>query len=178
MQVSQPPPDTSPVLAASPAQTAPAAVQPVTRHAFDYAVVRVVPRVEREEFINAGAIVHSPALQFLGARVELDRRRLLALAPDLDPEQLDEIERYLQGIVAICAGAPGAGPLARLSISQRFHWLIAPRSHVVQTGPVHAGMCSDPESALEHLVELAVRVPGRPAQRPAPGRIDRPARSG
>ncbi|HEU5315321.1 MAG TPA: DUF3037 domain-containing protein [Chloroflexota bacterium] len=136
------------------------------KHAFDYAIVRVVPRVEREEFLNVGVIVHCPTLEFLGARVELDRARLAALAPGMEPEHLEQTERYLQGIVEICEGAADGGAIARLPISQRFHWLVAPRSHVVQTGAVHAGLCDDPQDALEHLLERAVRLrrsgdPGR-----------------
>jgi hypothetical protein len=132
----------------------------MTRQAFDYAVVRVVPRVEREEFVNVGVVVHCPTLEFLGARVELDRSRLTALAPGLDGDDVEQIERYLRGLVAICEGADTAGPLGKLPISQRFHWLIAPRSHVVQTGPVHAGLCDDPGVALERLMERVVRLGG------------------
>src|SRR5688572_26397035 len=84
------------------------------KHAFDYAVVRVVPRVEREEFLNAGVIVHCPTLEFLGARTELDLARLGLLAPGLDPDEVEQIGRYLRGIVEICEGAPQAGPLTAL----------------------------------------------------------------
>ena len=129
-----------------------------SRHAFDYAVVRVVPRVERDEFINAGVIVYCPTLEFLGARVALDRRRLLALAPDAGADA-DEIEQYLEGIPRICAGGPDAGPIGRLSLSARFHWLVAPRSHVVQTGPVHPGLGGDPAAVLDRLFETLVRLP-------------------
>jgi hypothetical protein len=128
------------------------------RHAFDYAVVRVVPRVERDEFVNAGVIVHCPTLEFLGARIELDHGRLRALAPALEADHLEQIERYLRGIVEICDGVAAAGALGKLPISQRFHWLVAPRSHVVQTGPVHAGLCDDPRVELERLLERVVRV--------------------
>jgi hypothetical protein len=130
-----------------------------TKHAFDYAVVRVVPRVEREEFLNAGVIVHCPTLAFLGARTELDPQRLSLLAPGLDQDAVEQIERYLRGIVEICEGAPHAGPIGTLPLSQRFHWLVAPRSHVVQTGPVHAGLCSLPEDELERLMKKVVRPP-------------------
>src|SRR6185436_19050074 len=118
------------------------------------------PRVEREEFLNAGVIVHCPTLEFLGARVELDAARLKALAPDIEADVLEEIGRYLRGIVEICEGAGTAGPIGGLPISQRFHWLVAPRSHVVQTGPVHAGLCDDPKVALERLLARVVRIDG------------------
>ena len=128
------------------------------QNAFDYAVVRVVPRVERDEFVNAGVIVHCPTLEFLGARIDLDHARLHALAPGLEADHLEQIERYLRGIEKICEGVAEAGPLGRLPISQRFHWLVAPRSHVVQTGPVHAGLCDDPQVALERLLARVVRI--------------------
>ena len=134
-----------------------------TKHAFDYAVVRVVPRVEREEFLNAGVIVHCSTLEFLGARTELDLGRLQLLAPGLEGDEVEQIERYLRGIVEICEGASQAGPIAALPLSQRFHWLVAPRSHVVQTGPVHAGLCAGPEEELERLLRKVVRLPREPA---------------
>ena len=140
----------------------------MNRHAFDYAVVRVVPRVEREEFLNVGVIVHCPTLEFLGARTELDLERLRLLAPGLEGDSVEQIERYLRGIVEICEGAPQAGPIGRLPISQRFHWLVAPRSHVVQTGPVHAGLCTTPDDELERLLTKVVRPPRAAAPR-APG---------
>jgi hypothetical protein len=146
----------------SPTSMAPAP----TRHAFDYAVVRVVPRVERDEFINAGVILHCPTLEFLDARVDLDRRRLAALAPGLQDDEVALIERYLDCVPLICAGGEPAGPLGRLAMSARFHWLVAPRSHVVQTSPVHAGLCTDPAAELDHLIETVVRL------RPRNGRHD------
>ncbi len=130
---------------------------------FDYAVVRVVPRVEREEFVNAGVILFCLERDFLGARVELDRERVRALFPDAD---LALIEEHLAAIPRICAGGDGAGPVGKLSMRERFHWLVAPRSTVIQTSPVHTGLCEDPERALDHLIEWAVRAPaggGRPA---------------
>src|SRR5688572_22236229 len=152
-----------PLAESSKASLAALARPPSLRHAFDYAVVRVVPRVEREEFLNAGVIVHCPTLEFLGARTELDLARLGLLAPGLDPDDVEQIGRYLRGIVEICEGAPQAGPLTALPLSQRFHWLVAPRSHVVQTGPVHAGLCSGPEEELERLLRKVVRLPREPA---------------
>lgn len=126
---------------------------------FDYAIVRIVPRVERGEFINAGAIVFCRTRRFLGARVELDLARLVALAPDLDPAA---IQRHLDVIPLVCAGGPAAGPIGQLPQAERFHWLIAPRSTIIQTSPVHSGRCADPAEALEHLLETMVRPPADP----------------
>lgn len=123
---------------------------------FDYAVVRVVPFVEREEFINAGVILFCRTCSFLGARMALDRARLAALAPWLD---LADVERQLALIPLICAGDPAGGPVAALPPWERFHWLVAPRSTVIQTSPVHTGLCENPEAALDHLVDTVVRTP-------------------
>jgi hypothetical protein len=123
---------------------------------FDYAVVRVVPRVEREEFINAGAILFCRTRNFLGARIELDRRRLLILYPGLD---LLEVERHLALIPLICAGGAAAGPIGQLPLAERFHWLVSPRSTIIQTSPVHTGLSTDPEAALNHLLERMVCLP-------------------
>jgi hypothetical protein len=120
---------------------------------FDYAVLRIVPRVEREEFLNAGVVLYCRARDFLGARVHLDRPRLAALAPDADAEAF---EVHLATVVATCRGGPGAGPLASLSQAERFHWLVAPRSTVVQVSPVHSGLCEDPQATLDELVERLV----------------------
>ena len=124
---------------------------------FDYAVIRVVPQVDREEFINAGVIVSCPALHFLEARIELDPRRLAAFAPALDPS---EVDKHLEAILITCAGGAGAGPIGQLSQRARFHWLVAPRSTIIQTSPVHSGLCADPEAALDCLFEKTVRVRG------------------
>jgi hypothetical protein len=118
--------------------------------------VRVVPRVEREEFINAGAIVSCPAQNFLEARIELDERRALALDPRLD---LESIRTHLASIPAICAGGPNSGPIGRLTPRERFHWLVAPRSTIIQTSRVHSGRCASPGDLLEHLLATMVRVP-------------------
>jgi hypothetical protein len=130
---------------------------------FDYALVRVVPRVEREEFINAGVILYCLTRRFLEARVELDERRLLALAPDADVEL---IRSHLQSIPRICMGGKPAGPIGQLPQKERFHWLVAPRSTMIQTGPVHSGLCEDPAKDLEQLLQRMVRPPseGRPPQ--------------
>jgi Protein of unknown function (DUF3037) len=129
------------------------------RQSFDYALIRVVPRVERDEFLNAGVIVFCRPLEFLGARIELDPVRLAALAPTLDPE---EVQRHLALIPLVCAGGSPAGALGRLSLSERFHWLTQPSSSLIQTGPVHSGLCDDPQDALDHLLQTAVRPPPRP----------------
>ncbi len=139
--------------------TSPQMTVPEPRHAFDYAVIRVVPRVERDEFVNAGIILHCPTLEFLAARVALDHRRLLAIDPDIDPDQLELVTQYLDCIPLICAGGDGAGPIGHLSLSARFHWLVAPRSHMVQTSPVHAGLSTDPAASLAHLFATLVRPP-------------------
>lgn len=129
---------------------------------FDYAIIRVVPRVEREEFMNAGVIISCPARRFLKARIELDQQRLAALDPSLNHEF---IQGYLATIPSICSGGTGAGPIGRLGQRARFHWLVAPRSTIIQTSPVHSGLCTNPEAALEHLLNTMVRVPGSRSNR-------------
>lgn len=128
-----------------------------TRDAFDYAVVRVVPHVEREEFFNAGVIVYCYAQDVLVARVELDEALLRALAPEADPEV---VRGHLEAIPRVCAGGAAAGPIGELSQRERWHWLTAPRSTVLQTSPAHAGLCDDPEAAMERLFERVVRRRG------------------
>jgi hypothetical protein len=124
------------------------------QHAFDYAVVRVVPRVERGEFVNAGVILFSRTARFLDARIELDRARLMAMAPSID---CDVVQSYLDAIPRVCAGGREAGPIGALSQSERFHWLVAPRSTIIQTSPVHSGVHSDLRVALDHLFDRLVR---------------------
>ena len=121
---------------------------------FDYAVLRVVPRVEREEFVNAGVILFCLARDFLEARVEIERARVLALFPGTD---LALVEEHLLAVPRICAGGEGSGPIGRLSRRERFHWLVAPRSTVLQVSAVHSGLCDDPLRALEHLMDVMVR---------------------
>ena len=121
--------------------------------AFDYTIVQVVPRVERDERINAGVILFCPAAAFLGCRIGLDERRLRALAPDVD---VAAVNAQLDAIRAICAGDAGAGPIARMSPSERFHWLSTPRSTVVQPSAPHAGLCDDPAAALDRLFAASV----------------------
>jgi hypothetical protein len=134
-----------------------------TSVAFDYALVRVVPCVERGEFLNVGAILFCRARRFLAARIELDEARLRALWPSVE---VDELRPHLDAIPRICAGGPEAGPIGRLPLHERFHWLVAPRSTVIQTSPVHAGLCLDPAETLEHLMERMVRPYG-PSAAPA-----------
>ncbi len=123
-------------------------------HMYDYAVVRVVPRVERGEFVNAGIILSCDLERVLRARIDLDERALLALDPAVD---LELVQRTLATIPAICAGGAEAGAIGRLKPRERFHWLVAPRSTVVQTSPVHTGQCHDLESALNHLMATMIR---------------------
>ena len=124
------------------------------RDVFQYAVVRVVPRVEREEFLNVGVILLCRARRYLGARVVLDEARLAAIAPDLDPAG---VTPHLQAIERIAAGDSDAGPIARLGIAERFHWLVAPASTIIQASPVHTGLSDDPKAELDRLVEALVR---------------------
>ena len=127
---------------------------------YDYAVIRVVPRVDREEFVNVGVIVSCPAMGFLEARIEVDEPRLLALDPALD---LVEVRRHLATIPAICAGGDSAGPIGALPPRERFRWLTSPRSTIIQTSAAHTGRCEDPRALLEHLLATMVRPPGAPA---------------
>jgi hypothetical protein len=115
---------------------------------FDYAVIRVVPRVEREEFINAGVIVFCLEKRYLAARVHLDADRLRALWPDAD---IALVLEHLNAIPRICEGDPAAGPIAKLSQRERFHWLISPRSTVIQPSPVHTGLCDGTDGLLDRL---------------------------
>ncbi len=121
---------------------------------YDYAIIRVVPKVEREEFINVGVIVSCPARGFLEARIELDEPRLLAVDPTLDVET---IRAHLAIFPTVCAGGEQAGPMGRFSQRERFHWLVAPRSTIIQTSPVHTGRCKDPMAVLERLLDTMVR---------------------
>ena len=122
---------------------------------YDYAIVRVVPRVERQEFINAGVILSCQTKDFLEARIELDEKRLRALAPDVD---LQMVRDNLESIPLICLGGPQAGAIGQLSQRERFHWLVAPRSTIIQTSAVHTGQCADPKAALEHTLATMVRT--------------------
>ena len=121
---------------------------------YDYAIVRVVPRVERGEFVNAGIIMSCDVERILKARIELDENALLALDAGVD---LEVVREALATIPLICAGGVSAGPIGNLSARERFHWLVSPKSTIVQTSPVHTGQCADPDAALDHLVKKMVR---------------------
>jgi len=121
---------------------------------FQYAIVRVVPQVERGETVNAGVVLFCRPRRFLAARVELDEARLRALAPDLE---LDAVRGHLDALRRIAAGDAEAGPIAALPASERFHWLVAPSSTMIQCSPVHTGLTDDPEGELERLLARLVR---------------------
>jgi hypothetical protein len=123
---------------------------------FEYALLRVVPRVERGEFVNAGVVLYCQEKRFLEAAIDLDPERLRALDPYLDP---GTVRAHLEAARRVCAGGPGAGPIGLLPPVQRFGWLVAPRSTVVQPGPVHTGLVEDPREALDHLLETMVSPP-------------------
>lgn len=123
--------------------------------AYDYAVVRVVPRVDRDESINAGVILFAPQKRFLAARTHIDEARLRALWPDVD---IEHIRRHLEAIPRIASGDPEAGPIARMSQSARFHWLTSPRSTMIQISPVRTGISAEPEKLLDHLTSELVAV--------------------
>lgn len=122
-------------------------------NSFDYAVLRVVPSVERGEFMNVGVVMHSPALTFLGCRVYLDEERFAALWPEHD---ISVIRQHVEAFARICSAEPKAGPIARLTRRERFHWMVSPRSTVIQVSPVHTGLCEDPEATIEELFRRLV----------------------
>lgn len=115
---------------------------------FDYALLRVVPRVERQEFINAGVVVFCLEKRYLAARIHLDPARLKALWPEADA---DLVREHLEAIPRICAGDPKAGPIAKISQRERFHWLTSPRSTIIQPSPVHTGVCDHTDGILDRL---------------------------
>jgi hypothetical protein len=123
------------------------------RDTFEYALLRVVPRVERGECLNAGVLVYCRQRDYLGSRVHLDADRLRVLDPTADVEA---IERALQAAADVCAADPGAGAASRQSLGSRFRWLTAPRSTVVQPGPVHTGLTDDPDAEADRLLRLLV----------------------
>jgi hypothetical protein len=123
------------------------------KHLYDYAVIRVLPRVEREEFINVGVILYCPSLNFLRAECSVDEDRLASFASGAD---LSEVREHLGSVCRICAGDNDSGPIGRMSLGERFRWLTAPRSTVVQTSAVHTGFTDDPESTLKRLLAQLV----------------------
>ena len=123
------------------------------RNAFQYAIVRVLPSVERGECLNVGVVLLCRPRRFLGARIRLDERRLAAFAPGLDPAT---IRPHLDAIERVAAGDPSAGPIARLGQAERFHWLVAPSSTIIQPSDVHSGLCDDPAVELDHLMATLV----------------------
>jgi hypothetical protein len=123
-------------------------------YAYDYGIIRVVPRVEQGEFLNVGVILSCPGRKYLEARVELDEARLLAIDPSVN-RQL--IQQNLLTFPTICAGGEDAGPIGGLQQRERFHWLVTPRSTVIQVSPVHAGLCTDPGQVLKHLMDTMVK---------------------
>ena len=125
------------------------------RYAFDYAVVRIVPRIDREEFINAGVILHARAAGFLGCEMSLDREVLRAFDPGRSLDA-DSVSAHLQAMRDVCGGAAAGGPIARLPTAERFHWLVAPRSTAIQLSPVHAGVTEDPAATLRQLYDALV----------------------
>jgi hypothetical protein len=123
------------------------------KHLFEYSVIRFVPMVEREEFLNVGVILYSRKMQFLQARFALNESRLKAFYKDVD---IEELEQYLHAFSLIAAGNPEGGPISRLDIASRFRWLTATRSTIVQTSRPHSGLCPDPLKALQRLFEQLV----------------------
>lgn len=124
------------------------------KHLYDYAVIRLLPRVDREEFMNVGVIVYCAPRNFLRAECDINDARLKAFAGEAD---LSELNEHLDSICRICRGGNDAGPIGKLSIGERFRWLTAPRSTIVQTSPVHTGLTSDPEKTLQELLTKLVR---------------------
>ena len=122
-------------------------------NSYDYALIRLVPSVERGECLNIGVILFCRTLDFLGARIYLNAARSLALSPDLD---LAAIQQQLNSIMLICEGGPEAGPLGKMSQSERFQWLVSPRSTIIQISETHEGVCDNPAEALEHLHKTMV----------------------
>lgn len=120
---------------------------------YEYAVIRVVPRVEKEEFLNVGVIMSCPEIDFLEARIKLDEERLKAFDRDLD---IEIIRMHLSTIPEICKGEANSGSIGKLTKRERFRWLTSPKSTIIQMSPVHSGYCKDPSKEIEHLLEKMV----------------------
>lgn len=131
-------------------------MSPVDRIAYNFAVLRVVPRVHLGAFVNVGVVVHARTAGFLGIRVVADEEELRTRVPELDAEML---ARYLRSVQGICEGDSARGPVALVPPSERFHWLTAPRSDVIQASPTHEGLCGDPQRALDELFAAYVPPP-------------------
>jgi len=123
------------------------------KHLFEYAVIRIVPRVEREEFLNAGVILYCKDKKFLQCLTNIDKEKLRVLCSEIDCKEVDE---HLQSFERICKGEKGGGPIAALDLPSRFRWLTATRSTIVQSSKVHPGLCDDPEKTLQKLHEQLV----------------------
>jgi hypothetical protein len=140
-------------------------------YTYDYAIIRVVPRVERGERVNVGVILSCADAGYLDARIEIDEPRILALDPTVD---LDSVKANLAIIPAVCRGGDGAGPIGALPPRGRFRWLVSPRSTIIQTSAVHTGRTPDPAAALERLLDRIVRRPAaEPEESPASARRER-----
>ena len=126
-----------------------------TPASFDYAILRVVPRVERQEFINAGVVVFCLEKRYLAARIQLNVERMKALWPESDVELA---RQHLEAVPRICEGDPSAGPIAKLSQRERFHWIISPRSTIIQPSPVHTGVCDATDGLLDRLAKQFLEV--------------------
>jgi Protein of unknown function (DUF3037) len=137
-----------------PPSTARSGARAAARRPFEYAIVRIVPRVERGEAFNAGIVLMSRPARYLGARVALDDAVLVAMAPDCDPQLVRD---HLDVVVRVAEGDPAAGPIARLSMAERFHWLVSPSSTIIQPSDVHTGLTEDPASTLDHLFRTLVQ---------------------
>lgn len=122
-------------------------------NSYDYALVRIVPSVERGECINVGVILFCRTRRFLGMLMHVDEQRLRSFAPHLD---IEAIQQHLATLMAICEGKRDSGPIGQLSQSERFHWLVSPRSTIIQISPVHSGLCHDPQAMLERLLQKMV----------------------
>lgn len=140
---------------ATPAGEAVELERDATWHPFTYALIRLVPHIERGECLNLGVVLYCRPLRFLAGRFEVDEPRLRAFAPGLD---LDAVRAHLTMIDRVCAGDPADGPIAALPQPERFGWIVGPASTIVQPGPVHPGLCRDPAAELDHLFMTMVRL--------------------
>lgn len=118
------------------------------KHAFEYAVVRVMPHVEREEFFNAGVVLYCPSQKFLDTRLQLDEEMVRVFCTKIN---IDELREHIKAFETVCKGGNDAGPIGKLPIAERFRWLTAPRSTILQTSRPHPGLCDDAGEMLEHL---------------------------